>query len=127
VSKLLCKCGHIISNTDYPSLTEGMILREKVSESFFEEIGKKISEFFHERINNNEAVWLKKNLGEDYPVDATVQEVVQDLVNNLLILNSLSVSECAKCGRLHVQGEPKVNEYFSYIPDSGKANSILST
>lgn len=126
MSKLTCKCGHTISDVIFPSPTEGEILCEQSRETLFVQASELIANFIHEKEHGNSVNWLKKHLGNDYPTDADIQEIIQDLMDYAMQKMVLSVTECIVCGRLHVQRAPGINEYLSYLPDLGKVTSILN-
>ena len=128
MSKLTCRCGQIISDESFPSPNEGEILREVSEEALLEVVGESIASFIHtqaygleQRVN-----WLKKNFGDEYPIDASNAEVIHDFLADQLTKMVLSIAECKQCGRMHIQRENGGNEYISYLPESGSFESILS-
>ena len=128
MSKMKCKCGHIISNVTYPAPTEGRILPQELFETLLREFCCRLGQFINADRSglSARAKWLREGLGDGYPADTSIEDVINDLLTDALLPKTLSVAECEQCGRLHVQRAPQANEYLSYVPEDGAAAHLLS-
>ncbi len=106
MSKMLCKCGHIISDVVYPSNTEANILKEIDYDNFFEKASSEIFEL------------------SDHDQKPSKDDI-EDIFTRIFSNSVLSMSECSNCGRLWVQSQNGKNEYVSFCPDDSGYKSIL--
>jgi hypothetical protein len=127
MSKFACHCGGIISDTHYPSATEGWLFREQDEESHFDVICRDIASFIAaDRISQRE-VWIRNFFPEPYPTDLDDENMINDIIAFHARRVRLSVCECSKCGRLYVERQNNINSYAGYAPIDDKYNAILKS
>lgn len=119
MSKIQCKCGHLISNVVHPCPTEahliGTVAYEKFERKFVSDVGR----FLDAIRNGRRSEWLSERFGDTCPRDLTDSEVISDLLTANQQEHALSVAECEQCGRLWVQSGVGNNQYRSFAPDEG--------
>ncbi len=130
MSKLLCKCGAILSDIVYPSPSEseGRLLGEQSQERLQSDFGDLVVQLVEAIRNGRRTEWIAQHFDmTHYPADISDSELIADLFSRCLREHSLSVAECPTCGRLHVQTAPGENAYRSFLPDDPGYHLILST
>ncbi len=125
MSKLVCKCGHIISDTLYPSPTEGRLLPQHDDDRIQSTVYNAVGAFFAAVLAGRRSEWIRGFFSDPYPLDIADASVVSDIVDRFERTISRSVAECEQCGRLWVQVTPGRNEYRSYSPDQPGYAGIL--
>src|SRR5262245_24749688 len=103
MSKLACSCGGIISDSIYPSPTEGYILREYDEEEYYDRVSRDIAAFFRSIGDGERTAWIREFFAPSYPVTLSDESVIQDILTAHSRRLDLSVCECSTCGRLYVQ------------------------
>lgn len=122
---MACPCGGIISDTHFPSPTEGWILRTQDQEEYQAIVGRDIAAFFEAVRGGRRDEWLGEFFSSLYPTEDGDAEVVIDIIGSHDDRFTLSIAECENCGRLHVQREPGVNSYRTYAPDEPGYAGVL--
>lgn len=114
MSKMSCRCGHVISDTLIPCPTEGWLLRDQDQDLYYDGAS---ADFFRALGAGRRAEWLAEFFGPQYPVNGSDESVLNDILCCRKRSLFLSVAECERCGRLWVQREPGINSYLSFAPD----------
>ena len=117
MSKMVCLCGGLISDTVCPCPTEGWILRDQDQEGFYETTSRDIAAFFAAVQAGRRNDWIVEYFSRQYPCDVSDEGIIYDIIAHHKRQVVLSVAECERCGRLWVQRGPEINEYRSYSPD----------
>jgi hypothetical protein len=127
MSKLACPCGGIISDTLVPCPTEGWIwiLRDQNQEGYQEAVGRDIASYFAAIRAGRRDAWLGEFFSPQYPAEVGGVEVVTDIIGVRGRQFTLSIAECERCGRLHVQREPGINSYLTFAPDEPGYAGVL--
>lgn len=116
MSKFACHCGNTISDSTYPSATEGFVIREQDQESLEEKVAQSIAAFISAVQNGKRDEWI----GEFFPtLDPAGQDnasLIGDMITLLSAEKQLSLCECSQCGRLYVQKGYGLNSYQGYLP-----------
>ena len=125
MSKMICRCGNIISDVVCPCPTEGTMIGQQSADKVDQEWTTKVAQFLEACRGGSREAWITRNLGEDYPTNSPDAEIL----DSILIFSQepylLSVAECDSCGRLHVQLAPGLNEYRSFAPDISGYHRLL--
>jgi len=127
MSKLVCPCGNVISDSHYPSSTEGLILRQQDQEPFQNALAKDVAAFMQADQEGRRAEWIQHNMTPPVSTDASDEEIVDEIYFKLHAETGLSVCECSECGRLHVQRKTFENVYLAYAPDQRGYHAVLTT
>ena len=117
MSKLICKCGHVISDQGTPSPFEGILFSEVAYEQLLSIAGSILSRLKEAESKGVRTTWIDQELGEGYPDDVSDSELLEDLLSREMQDSSISVSRCKICGRIHLQKRPGSDEYTSFVPD----------
>jgi hypothetical protein len=125
MSKMACPCGGIISDTQVPSPTEGWILRCQDQEAYEAALARDIDSFYAAKDAGKRNEWLNTFFSTQYPTAMNDAAVVSDIIASHSLRRTLSIAECAKCGRLHVQHQPEVNAYRTFTPDVAGYAGVL--
>lgn len=125
MSKMGCPCGGIISDVVCPSPTEGWLFREQDEETFSAIICRDIAAFFAAVHSGQRETWIRQFFPDPYPTDVDDEGMVSDIIAFHARTVRLSICECAKCGRLHVQRSNGVNSYIRYSPDESGYKGVL--
>lgn len=126
MSKMQCKCGHIISDVVCPCVTEADVIGDAAYERFDRDFTRDVTDFLasvHEGRRND---WLVENFGAIYPNDLPDAEIISDLLTANFRKYAVSMAECEKCGRLWLQRRVGENHYRSFAPDEGGYESHLA-
>lgn len=124
MSKLGCKCGHVISNFAYPSSTEGTISRQQ-DEQALDSASEHAADFCAAVAAGRRDEWIKNYFPSPYPASTSDSGVLYDIIQSRLQPMQLSVCECSNCGRLWVQETPGQNRYISFTPDVQGYHAVL--
>jgi hypothetical protein len=128
MSKLACRCGHIISDT-----TDGLPYRADFlpnvhEENFFEGLSGAAQSFVAAIAEDDRESWLRRQgFTKAYPRDLPVAEVFSDVVSSLWRKYSRTCYECTACGRLYVQERAQSNAFTSFAPESGTYEGVLQS
>jgi hypothetical protein len=125
MSKMVCLCGGIISDTLVPCPTEGWILRDQDQDDYREAVGRSIASFFAAVRAGHRDAWLAEFFSSQYPTEVGDSGVVTDIIGVHDRRFALSIAECQQCGRLWVQRSPSENSYQSFAPDEPGDAGVL--
>ena len=117
MSKFLCKCGYVISDVEYPSAANSVILSEASLDRFFSFAEKFVDDLKHADSEEQRLAFLKGQFNEEYPLNASDAEVVSDALLQKLNEFTLSVVKCESCRRIHIQTHPQSSDYVAFTPD----------
>lgn len=119
MSKFRCRCDHVISDSVYPSPTAGWFYTQEDEDVYQTEIENYISGFIEAIAGNKRDEWIRGFFSNDYPSGLTNTSVISDIISRIQSKFVLSVYRCEKCGRIHVQEKPGLDEYKTYKPENG--------
>ncbi len=127
MSTLTCRCGRRISDSLYPSPTEGSLTRQYEHDRFSRECEKKIGEYLAAARDGRAKEWVVAHWGASAASgpESSDAEVIWQIVDDLD--PRLSVCECDECGRLWIQTAIGENRYLSFVPEDGVPYDILRT
>lgn len=126
MSKMQCRCGHVISDFASPCVTEARVIGDTAFEHFETDFSRQVAAFLASTRDNTRAEWLVEHFGEIYPSDLPDAEVISDLLDSSLRKYAVSMAECERCGRLWLQRKVGQNLYRSFAPDEGGYESHLA-
>jgi hypothetical protein len=117
MSKMLCRCGHSISDSVCPCPTEAHIIGDVAYESFDNAFTRRVDAFLAAVRSGERREWINKEFSTQYPQDDTDGEIISTILSSMLLDYCLSVAECPRCGRLWLQRKIGVNDYRPFSPD----------
>lgn len=127
MSKMACRCGHIVSDLHYPSPTEGSILRQQDVDAYYDGIEEDVAQFYAAIQNKIRTEWLHRYFSPLYPTETSDASVVISICQEHSLQKRLSICECENCGRLYVQRANDENSYLGYAPDEEGYHAVLKS
>ncbi len=125
MSKLGCKCGHVIQdNTDYLPY-RGSVLRHQDTDCFYDTASRELALFASAVAVGKRAEWINRHFLPGYPHDISDDSVISDFLNMLDVELATLIYECENCGRLWVQIAPGAKSYVPFSPDDGEVHRVL--
>lgn len=118
MDKLVCKCGNVIIAQTGDQTNKGSIIIEQDEEEFFDIICENIGILLNrkpEGIDRDD--WIIENLGEDYPVDSSMHEVIRDYITEIGSMYFKRIYECKQCGALWLQENENSTKFRCYHPE----------
>ena len=124
MSKIACKCGHIIvDQTDFVSY-KGDIIPDVVQPSLFEKLSTIIDSLMKAIENGQREKWINENFSDPYPMDLQYSSMVHDLFLGYYIDQTKKIYQCENCGRILIQiGQSQ--QYSIFRPESDSWRNIL--
>ena len=119
MSKMPCKCGHVISDVVCPCPTEADVIGHIAYERFDEDFTQKVEAFLKAIREGRREEWIATNFSEVYPGNQSDADIISDIVSSSFHAQALCMAECENCGRLWLQRGVELNEYRSFVPDEG--------
>lgn len=126
MSKLKCRCGHIIVDQTDNLTYKADILPDQSFDRFLDSIDLIIKEFLNAEKNNDRQEWIKRNFNADYPDNLNDSQMLGDLVTNRYTNLFKKIYQCENCGRLFIQERNGENKFISFHPDKSDWKDILS-
>jgi hypothetical protein len=118
LSKLVCPCGHIIVDQSFDNLYKADYFADGDYESSFGRLVAWCAEFVQSSEAGKQKEFLARHLGEKYPLDLKVADIIGDMVGGLLTSFGHEMFECEQCGRLLIQPKLGENKFVSYLPET---------
>jgi hypothetical protein len=124
MSKLGCRCGHVIvDQTDYLPY-KGDIVPDQTFFEFLDKIDQAINDLLIATKDNKRAEWIKKHFLEMYPQDLSNIQMLGDIFSKYYFPLIKHIYQCEKCGRLWVQKD-KTEQFIPFKPEDEKWESVL--
>ena len=123
MSKLGCRCGHVIVDQTDSLPYKASLLRDEAENAFWEEVHHALKPLMEAAESGDKAA-IADAYGELAPwVNAT--DELESRISSIHAQRMSTVYECPICGRLWVQKDGS-SKFFSYVPDEGGYRGILS-
>jgi hypothetical protein len=119
VPKLVCHCGHIIVDQSFDVPYKADYFADGDYESSFGRLIAWCAEFVQTSEAGKQGEFLARHLGDRYPQDLTVADIIGDMVGGLLASFGHEMFECEQCGRLWLQPTLGKDKFVSYLPETG--------
>lgn len=117
MSKLICRCGHLILDKESPLDYKKYMLRDNLTDDFFSEIGDKVDDLIKAIKNNKKEEWIKTNFKvPPYPLDLSNSEMVYDLISKEFFKNTQVVYRCENCNRIAIQKQNS-EQFKFFLPE----------
>src|SRR4051794_643734 len=117
MSTMGCKGGGVISDVITPRPTPGLIFGDQDHDRLHRALPAQVADFLAAVRDGRRREWLEQRCGPGYPQELSDAEVISDILTWSQNPYVLSIAECERCGRLHVQTAPGRNEYRTFVPD----------
>ncbi|MFL1501934.1 hypothetical protein ACI77J_28915 [Pseudomonas sp. O64] len=123
MSKLRCKCGHVIVDQTDSLPYKASLLRDEAENAFWDEVHQALKPLM-EAAESGDQVKIADAFSELSPwVNAT--EELESRIYSIHAHRMSAVYECSMCGRLWVQKDGS-SQFASYVPEEGGYGAILS-
>lgn len=123
MSKLGCKCGHVIIDQTDSLAYKANLLRGEDEDVVWDDVRRALQPWLEAAESRDKAAVADAS-GEFRPwVNATDQ--LEMRISSIHAQRMSTVYECLNCGRLWVQKDAS-NRFISYAPDEGGYQAILS-
>lgn len=118
MNKLVCKCGNvIIAQTDDQS-NKGSIIKEHDEEEFLDIISGNIGILLNRKRGGIDRIdWIIEELGEDYPVDSSMDKVIRDYITKIGSMYFKRIYDCKNCGALWLKEGENPTKFRFYYPE----------
>jgi hypothetical protein len=123
MSKLGCKCGHVITDQTDSLPYKASLLRDEVENEFWDEVHRELKPLVESAESGDKAA-ISDALGQFSPWFSDADNL-QDRISSLYIQRMSTAYECQNCGRLWVQKDNS-ERFVSYVPEEGAYGAILA-
>ena len=123
MSKLGCKCGHVITDQTDSLPYKASLLRDEVENECWDEVHRELKPLV-EAAESGDKAMIADAFGELSPW-LSAAETLQDRISSLYTHRMSTAYECQKCGRLWVQKHDS-KRFVSYAPEEGAYRAILA-
>ena len=114
MSTFKCTCGRLISDVKYPADFDYVVLQQRSYDSLLRALGVRLAEFVQ---SVSKSDWINSEFGPDYPKDAEIGEVAEDLLTRELTSSSQHMFRCESCQRLYLQRHNEPDSYDRFVPE----------
>lgn len=123
MSKLGCKCGHVIVDQTDSLPYKASLLRDEAENLFWDDVHDELKPLVEAAESGDKAA-IAEAFGEFAPwVNATGELEIR--ISSIHARRMSVVYECQNCGRLWMQKDSS-NRFISYAPDEGEYQAILT-
>ena len=116
MSKLACPCGEIIPDNTDNLPYKGHLFADTGFFALFESISRDIASFMAARLSGTERQWLGDYFGNDSPMSD--EDLAHTIIARYLIHAPMSVYQCQKCGRVHIQHRDRSMWFERFTPEA---------
>jgi predicted RNA-binding Zn-ribbon protein involved in translation (DUF1610 family) len=119
MSKIPCKCGHIIvDQTDSLPYKAGYMRDEEI-ESYYKRFDA-VEDFLNAIKKGERDLWIYHYFGERYSTDLKDSSIIHDI----LWREESTMYQCDNCGRVIIQ-HYNSNKFYSFYPDDEDSKGIF--
>ena len=125
MSTFKCNCGELISDVQYPADFDYVVLQQRKFDTMLQVVGRRLASFVE---SESRSAWIELEFGPEYPKDAVISEVAEDLITRELTSSSQHMFRCPKCKRLFLQqdsGSDNYDEFLTLLDDRHQNNVEL--
>jgi hypothetical protein len=119
MSKIACKCGHIIVDAPDAFPSKGRFQRAQDVEAYRERF-KLVDDFLDAIKKGERETWIYHTYGERYPLDKKDILVIKDI----LWQTDNTLFQCDKCGRILMKDFIQ-DKYYSFYPEEDDSRDVL--
>ena len=125
MSKLGCKCGHVIRDQTERIPYKACLLASVDYRRFFDKLSREIQVYIEAFESQNLEEWMERHFNKCYPRNLGHGDILHDLLSSQFIERSLDVYQCDACGRIWIQKDQISNEFESFSPDHDGGRDLL--
>ena len=124
MSKLKCKCGHIIIDQTDNLKYKGYILPDTYVDNISVNLTNNIDTLLIALEKGERLNWIKKHFEvPPYPTDLKESSMIHDLLN--VAEKTQDIFECENCGRIAIEFG-QTNQFKFFSPESENTKGILN-
>ncbi|QBD79419.1 hypothetical protein EPA93_26900 [Ktedonosporobacter rubrisoli] len=124
MSKIFCKCGHMIVDQTDNLPYKASVIADQDEELLYDDFFPFIEGLFEAKEHGLLAEYLEEQFGSGYPNDLKIRSIISDAFP--YALHSRRLYECEQCGRLWIQVHPQKDIFTSYLPESSERHVLRS-
>lgn len=124
MSKIGCKCGHVIRDQTDGIPYKASILRDVDYDKYWDFVGSEIQSYIEAMTAGNKDEWLLARGLSRFGSSRSHGDILRKQLISHYFSLSKDAYECESCGRLHI--ESSRDRFLMYTPDSGRVNGIFS-
>lgn len=125
MSKLRCKCGHVIADKRNDLLYKASFVPDKLHSVLYEDACRDIALFIQAITTNQREHWISEFFTSSYVgLGLTDEQIIDDVFSRYYSKYHRSIYQCEQCKRIHIQ-TGRSNYFSSFLPESEGANDIL--
>lgn len=125
MSRLGCKCGHIIRDHSDGLPYKASFLKDQQKEGFTDWMVRETQSYVVAAQTGSVKTWLlERGYNEEYiNLQLSHGDIMHDHIYSKYLDLKRDLYECQNCGRLHV--EISNDKFRAYFPDSGGRNEVF--
>jgi hypothetical protein len=123
MSKIGCKCGHVIVDQNDSLPYKASLLRDQEEDAFWDELRREIAPLVAAAESGDKAA-IAKAYGALAPW-VSAANALEDRISSIHASRQTTVYECQLCGRLLLE-EAVGGRFVFYAPETGGYQGILS-
>lgn len=123
MSKLGCRCGHVIVDQTDSSPYKASLLRDEAENGFWDEVHRELKPLV-EAAESGDKTAVAQAFGE-FAHWCSAADELEGRISSHYIHRASTVYECQNCGRLWVQRDAS-ESFVCYVPESEAYGAILS-
>ena len=114
MGRFYCHCGYVISDVESPCPMAGELRWEPELDWRDTEVQRIVSDFLTAVENKQSEIWIRNYFGDEYPLDSSLAEVIDDIYLRVSNERGRSVYQCPECERLYLQKEFYADEWTCF-------------
>lgn len=123
MSKLWCPCGETICDQTDNLPYKGLLYADPEFLELLHRISRDIAAFIAARVAGTEHQWLRNYFGGE--TEMADQEMAHTIIWRHLIRPSMTVYQCQKCGRVHIQHRGDSVWFERFTPEATPHRDIF--
>lgn len=125
MSKLKCKCGHVISDTTDNLSYKADLMPNQLFYVAFDKIEEVIDSLLEATKRNKRNTWIENHFSNQYPRDLTDTQMICDIFTSKVTDLGKDIYQCQNCGRIWIQ-KGHTDRFTSFMPDDDDWKDILT-
>lgn len=106
MSKLGCRCGHIIVDQADCLPYKAEILSDQDAERVWDDTSAAVAAYYALSTTEERHRWIASYFNSHYPLDLPHASVIYDILTGGMLRYGRTLYECESCGRLWLQARP---------------------
>lgn len=125
MSKLLCRCGHVICDQTDSLPYKAELYPDVHTEALWGGIVSAATSLLEALRAGERLRWMKEHFLPGYPANVSDNGMLCDAITGITVGLKRDVYQCERCGRLYVQTSSPMNTFVVFVPESPDALNCL--